>query len=52
MRLSEIKPDVIHLSACLVEANPECPYTNPEELAKILENKTGIKVVLGTHDYH
>jgi predicted metal-binding protein len=52
MKLSETKPDVIHLSSCLVEAKPGCPYVNAEELAKIIENKTNIKVVLGTHDYH
>ncbi len=52
IRLSEIKPDVIHLSSCLANARPECPYISAEALAKMLENNTGIKVVLGTHDYH
>jgi predicted metal-binding protein len=52
IKLSDMKPDVIHLSSCLVNANPACPYVKAEELAKILENKTGIKVVQGTHDYH
>ena len=52
MKLSEIKPDVIHLSSCLVNARPGCPYSSPEEMAEILEDKTGIKVVLGTHEYH
>ena len=52
MKLSEMKPDVIHFSSCLVNAKPGCPYSNAEELAEILETKTGIKVVLGTHDYH
>lgn len=52
MKLSEMKPDAIHLSSCLVNAKPDCPYTNAEELAKILETNTGIDVVLGTHDYH
>ena len=52
MKLSEMKPDVIYLSTCLSNANPECPYTEAKDLAKILEDKTGIKVVLGTHDYH
>ena len=51
-KLSEIKPDVIHLSSCLVNAKPGCPYATPEELAGVLEDKTGIKVVLGTHEYH
>jgi predicted metal-binding protein len=52
MRLSEIKPDAIHFSSCLAEAKPGCPYTKAEDLAKIFEERTGIKVVLGTHDYH
>ena len=52
MRLSEIKPDIIYLSSCLVNAKPGCPYISAEEVAKIVETKTDIKVVLGTHDYH
>ncbi len=52
MKMSEIKPDRIHLSSCLVNAKPGCPYSNAEEMAKILENKTGVAVVMGTHDYH
>jgi predicted metal-binding protein len=51
IKLSEVKPDVIHLAKCLVEAKPGCPYMEPEELAKILEDKTGVPVVQGTHDY-
>lgn len=52
IKLSEIKPDVIYLSSCLANAKPGCPYTNAEEIAKLLEEKTGIRVVIGTHDYH
>ncbi len=52
MKLSQIKPDAIHLSSCLVNAKPGCPYSTPEEMAQILESKTGIPVVMGTHDYH
>jgi predicted metal-binding protein len=52
MKLSEIKPDMIYLSTCLANAKPGCPYTEAKDMAKILEDKTGIKVVLGTHDYH
>ena len=52
MKLSEIKPDTIFLSSCLANANPKCPYVSAEELAKLLENKTNIKVIQGTHDYH
>jgi predicted metal-binding protein len=52
MKLSETKPDIIHLSSCLANAKPGCPYSSAQEMATLLENKTGIKVVLGTHDYH
>ena len=51
MKLSQMKPDVIHLSSCLANAKPGCPYTNAEDMAKMLESKTGIPIVLGTHDY-
>ncbi|RLB85099.1 MAG: CGGC domain-containing protein [Deltaproteobacteria bacterium] len=52
IKMSEIKPDKIYLSSCFANAKPGCPYNDPEEIAKMLENKTGIQVVLGTHDYH
>ncbi|MFP4226013.1 MAG: CGGC domain-containing protein [Desulfobacterales bacterium] len=47
----EFKPDAIHLSSCMVNAKPGCPYMDPEELARDIENKFGIPVVLGTHQY-
>lgn len=52
IKLADIKPDVIYLSSCLVNANPKCPYISAEELAKLLESKTNIQVIQGTHDYH
>ena len=52
VKLSEIKPDAVYLSSCLVNAKPGCPYATAEDLAKILESKTGLPVILGTHDYH
>jgi len=52
MKLSEIKPDKIYLSSCLVNAKPGCPYASADEMANILEGKTGISVVQGTHAYH
>jgi predicted metal-binding protein len=52
MKLSEIKPDKIYLSSCLANAKPGCPYASADEMAQILEEKTGIQVVQGTHDYH
>jgi len=51
-QLSEIKPDKIYLSSCLVNAMPKCPYSSPDEIADLIKEKTGIDVILGTHDYH
>ena len=52
MKMSEMRPDVIHLSSCLVNAKPDCPHGTPEQFAQILENKFQLPVVLGTHEYH
>ncbi len=52
MTLSKIKPDRIYLSSCLANAVPGCPYTSAKDLAKIIKEKTGIEVILGTHNYH
>lgn len=52
MKLSEIKPDKIYLSSCLVNAKPGCPYTRSEEIAAVLETKFELPVVNETHDYH
>jgi predicted metal-binding protein len=52
IKLSEVKPDKIYLSSCLANAVPGCPYTEAKDLAKIIEEKIGIKVISGTHDYH
>ena len=52
MKLSEIRPDKIFLSSCLVNAKPGCPYSSAGEMAAMIENKTGLPVVQGTHDYH
>ena len=52
MKLSEIKPDVVYLSSCLANAQPGCPYSSAGDMAKMIEGKTGIKVIAGTHDYH
>ena len=52
IKMSEIKPDKIYLSSCLANAKPGCPYSSSIEMAEILQNKTGVPVVHGTHDYH
>ena len=52
IKLAEIKPDKIYLSSCMANAKPGCPYNDPQEVAKMIENKFGTSVVLGTHDYH
>jgi len=51
IKLAEMKPDAIHLSSCMVNAKPDCPYASAEEMAAIIKNKTGIEVTLGTHEY-
>jgi predicted metal-binding protein len=50
-KLSEMKPDAVYFSSCLVKAKPVCPYFKPEELAEAVTGKTGAPVVLGTHEY-
>jgi len=52
IKMLEMKPDKIYLSSCFANAKPDCPYNETQEMAKILENKTGIPVLSGTHDYH
>lgn len=52
MKLSEIRPDAIYLSSCLVNAKPGCPYMDGDKAAEMLQAKTGIPVIKGTHDYH
>lgn len=51
-KMSAIKPDKIYMSSCMANARPGCPYAGADEMAGILNNKTGIEVVQGTHDYH
>ena len=51
IKMSQIRPDRIFISTCMAEAKPKCPYTSADEMAAILENKTGIEVVKGTHTY-
>lgn len=51
-KLSETKPDVVHLSSCMAKAKPSCPYASADEFADLIRKKTGLEVVLGTHDYH
>jgi predicted metal-binding protein len=52
IKLSDMKPDEIRLSSCLANAKPACPYASAEDMAAIIEQKSGIKVQLATHDYH
>ena len=52
LKLSQIKPDKIYLSSCLVNANPGCPYSGADEMRQLIESKTGVTVIQGTHDYH
>ncbi len=50
MKLSEIRPDSIYLSSCMLR-KPGCPYYSADEWAKMIEEATGIKVIKGTHEY-
>ena len=50
-KLSQINPDEIYLSSCMVNAKPGCPYINADGMARIIEDKIGVKVILGTHAY-
>jgi predicted metal-binding protein len=50
--LSQINPDMVYLSSCMVGAKPGCPYSTPEEKAEFIKEKTGLDTVHGTHDYH
>ncbi len=50
-KLSEMKPDAVYFSTCLALAKPPCPYFKPEELAEAISEKTGLSVVMGTHEY-
>ncbi len=43
--------DVIHLTNCMAKAIPMCKNHDMEALPKMLEEKTGVKVVVGTHDF-
>lgn len=52
LKIAEIKPDLVYLSSCMANAKPACPYASTQEFADLIKNKTGIDVVLGTHDYH
>lgn len=51
IKLSELKPDAIYLSSCLVNAKPDCPYGTADQFAQIIQKKTGVPVKLGTHEY-
>lgn len=51
IKLSELKPDAIYLSSCLVNSQPGCPYVSADEIAVVIEQKTGVPVRRGTHEY-
>ncbi len=52
VKMSQITPDKIHISSCMANAKPGCPYAGTDEMVELLESKFGIEVVKGTHDYH
>jgi predicted metal-binding protein len=52
LKMADAKVEAVHLSSCLANAKPVCPYFSADELARILQEKTGLPVMLGTHEYH
>jgi predicted metal-binding protein len=52
IKMAEMKPEAIYLSSCMANAKPGCPYSKPEEISQLIQGKTGVPVILGTHDYH
>ncbi len=52
MKLSEVKPDAVYLSSCMVGAKPDCPNSTVEEKVAFIKDKFGLPVITGTHDYH
>ena len=51
IKWTQIKPEAIYLTTCMAKAKPSCPYSTPEEMAEFITQKTGVPVLLGTHDY-
>ncbi|WP_022852635.1 CGGC domain-containing protein [Thermodesulfatator atlanticus] len=43
--------DAVHLSNCMVKAVPMCKNHDMENLPKLIEEKVGVKVIAGTHDF-
>ncbi|WP_027365757.1 CGGC domain-containing protein [Desulfotruncus alcoholivorax] len=43
--------DAIHFSTCMAKPWPNCPYMDIDELAGKVEEKFGVKVIKGTHNY-
>ncbi len=52
MKLSETRPEAVYLSSCMVGAKPDCPYMALEDKVAFIQEKTGLPVIKGTHDYH
>ncbi|MEW5947025.1 MAG: CGGC domain-containing protein [bacterium] len=51
IKLSEIKPDVIHLTSCMATAKPGCPHLDMEEISRMITEKFSVPVIMGTHEY-
>jgi len=49
--IKNVKVDAIHLSNCMVKAQPMCKNHDFEQFKKMVEDKYGIPCVLGTHAY-
>lgn len=51
-QLSQVKPEAVYLSSCMVGAKPDCPYMALADKVAFIQEKTGLPVIQGTHDYH
>jgi predicted metal-binding protein len=52
MKMAEMRPDAVYLSSCMVGAKPDCKNMSLEDKVAFIKEKTGLPVMLGTHEYH
>ncbi|MFH1033122.1 MAG: CGGC domain-containing protein [Pseudomonadota bacterium] len=52
MKMADLRPEAVYLSSCMVGAKPDCPYMALEDKVAFIQEKTGLPVIKGTHEYH
>ncbi|GBE55659.1 CGGC domain protein [archaeon BMS3Bbin15] len=50
-QVKNVEVDAIHFFSCMSKLKPSCPNIDVEEMKNIIEEKFGIPVVVGTHNY-